>query len=271
MLSFKDKYRKLRNRLQDLGSAVIAFSGGLDSGLLAKVAFECLGKKAVAITACSKTYPVDELKSAKKIARAIGIPHKIIHTLEFKNKRFINNNQDRCYWCKRELFSELKEIARKLKIRYILDGTNYDDRRDSRPDLEANKEFKVISPLRECGFTKKDVRDLAGYLALDFCTKPQSACLSSRIPFGEKITSARLKKIEQAEKILKEFLSNRYIMRARDHRDILRIEIEKKGWTGLRKIDINRLTQKLKGCGYKYITLDLEGYVPAGLRIAHSA
>ncbi|MDP2923476.1 MAG: ATP-dependent sacrificial sulfur transferase LarE [Candidatus Omnitrophota bacterium] len=266
MNSLEKKYLRLKKLLTKLGSAVIAFSGGLDSGLLTKVAFDCLGKNIIAVTAFSPTYPSSELKFAKKIAKEIGARHIVIHTQEFKDRNFLNNTKHRCYWCKRELFSRLKEISRKFRIKYILDGTNYDDRKDVRPGLAANKEFSVISPLYKCRFTKQDVKKLTAFLAPSLCNKPSGTCLSSRIPFGEKITQKRLKKIEAAERILKNFLGENILLRARDHNDILRIEVENKGWTRLKKSDINKLIIRLKKCGYKYITLDLEGYVPAGLR-----
>jgi uncharacterized protein len=265
MHSLNHKYAQLRGFLRKLGSGVIAFSGGLDSAVLAKVAFDCLGRKTMAVTAESPTYKNIELMRAKNLAKQIGIKHIIIKTQEFRNRKFINNPSDRCYWCKRELFAKLLRICRKYQLKYILDGTNYDDAKDVRPGFLANREFKVVSPLYECKFNKEDLRQLAKKLNFSCLVKPQEACLASRIPFGEAITRERLKKIEAAEKILHDFLGEGIILRARDHCGILRIETEKKAWTGLVKIDINRLIVKLKKFGYKYITLDLEGYIPAGL------
>lgn len=267
----KKKYQRLKRKLNNLGSVVIAFSGGLDSAVLAKVAFDCLGGNALVVTAKSPTYKDVELKEAKRTAKIIGIKHIVINTREFKNKKFISNPKNRCYWCKRELFRRLEAIRRKYRIKYILDGTNYDDRLDNRPGFTANKEFKVVSPLYECKFGKQDLKGLAKELNFSSLIKPQSACLASRIPLGEPITMERLKRIEFAEIILRDFFGKAPLLRARDHKDILRIETENKAWTELTKIDINRLIKRLKDLGYKYITLDLEGYIPAGLRIAQSA
>jgi uncharacterized protein len=258
------KYNQLKNFLKDLGSVVIAFSGGLDSGFLCKVSFEVLGDKAVAVTAISPTYPLWDLKEAKKIAQEIGIKHILINTDEFKNKNFLKNSYNRCYWCKRELFSKLKKIAEDLKYKFILDGTNYQDKYDHRPGMKANKEFGVISPLYECKFNKEDIKKLAKFLKLSFWNKSSGTCLSSRIPFGERITLKRLKRIEKAESILKDFLEKNVLIRARDHQKILRIEIENN--KDLFKKDTDKIIKELKKIGYKYITLDLEGYIPAGKR-----
>ena len=225
----------------------------------------------MAVTAKSFTYKNEELVWARRIAKRIGIKHIIINTKEFKNKKFINNSQDRCYWCKRELFSCLTQINLRYRMKYILDGTNYGDRLDNRPGFMANKEFGVVSPLYECKFSKQELSRLAKRLNLSCLVRPQQACLASRVPFREPITRARLKKIEFAEKILSDFLGREIILRARDHNDILRIETEKKAWTKLKKIDINKIMTRLKKIGYKYIILDLEGYIPAGLRTAQSA
>lgn len=264
MTSLNKKYTALRKKILNLKSAVIAFSGGVDSSVLAKIVFDCLGKNSIAVTADSATYSSADLKEARKTAKLIGIRHIIIKTNEVKNKKFISNLPNRCYFCKRELFSKLRRLADKLGIKNILDGTNGDDCFDVRPGFTANKEFSVISPFLECGLTKKDIKELAGKLHI--CVKPPNACLASRIPFYEEITPLKLTKIEKAENILKKYFGNKNILRARDHGDILRIEIENKEWTKLGNSGINNLIKKLKEIGYKYITVDLEGYIPAGLR-----
>jgi uncharacterized protein len=266
MDSLNNKYIKLQKCLNKLGSGIIAFSGGLDSTVLTRIAYDCLGKKAIAVTANSPTYTHSDLKEARKIAKRIGIKHLVVHTNEFKNKHFTRNFRNRCYWCKKELFSRLKTIAVHNSIKYILDGTNYSDKFDKRPGLRANKEFGVISPFYTCRFSKKDIRNLAKILGFPFWDKPQGTCLSSRVPFGEEISLKRLKRVEKAENILKDFFGKRALIRARDHRDILRIELENKVWTKLKKSDINKPIRKLKRLGYKYITIDAEGYIPAGLR-----
>lgn len=264
MASLNKKYTALRKKILNLKSAVIAFSGGVDSSVLAKIVFDCLGKNSIAVTAKSATYSLAELKEAKKTAKLIGIRHIVIKTDEFKNKKFISNPLNRCYWCKRELFIKLRALAGEYKIKNILDGTNCDDCFDVRPGFAANKEFNIISPFLECGLTKADIKKLAG--KLNICQKIPNACLASRIPFCEKITPLKLTRIEKAENILKKYFGNKNILRARDHGNILRIEIENKEWTKLVNSGINNLIKKLKKIGYKYITIDLEGYIPAGLR-----
>jgi uncharacterized protein len=261
----QNKYCKLKRQLNNLGSGVIAFSGGVDSSLLTKVAFGCLGKNAVAVTAKSPTYSLSDLKEAKAFTKSIGIKHLVIDTGEFKNKRFTNNQKDRCCFCKQELFLRLKNIAKELSLKYIFDGTNKDDAKDIRPGQKANKQFNVISPLRDAGLTKEEIRSLCRKLGINY-QKPQGACLASRIHFGDKITKQNLMKVRRAEELLKKYFGGNVLFRARDHNTILRIEIGNKDWTKLKKSDINSLIQKLKKIGYKYITLDLEGYIPAGLR-----
>ncbi|UCG34764.1 MAG: ATP-dependent sacrificial sulfur transferase LarE [Candidatus Omnitrophota bacterium] len=264
--SLENKYQKLKKLLLDIGSGVIAFSGGKDSGLLAKVAYEVLGKNIFAVTAYSPTYPSWENKDSSKIAREIGISHLIIHTEEFKDNKFIRNHTDRCYWCKRELFSKIRKIADKKGNKYILDGTNFDDKDDIRPGLKANKEFSVRSPLYECKFRSQDIQDLARRLGLSFWDKPSGTCLSSRIPFGQEISLGRIKKVGEAEMFLRGFFGPKVLFRARDHGDLLRIEVANWEWTKMRKSDITKIVRKLKEIGYKYVTLDLEGYIPAGKR-----
>jgi len=271
MTALNKKYTALRKKILNLKAAVIAFSGGTDSSVLAKIVFDCLGKNSIAVTAKSATYTSSELKEATKAAKLIGIKHIVIETGEFKNEKFINNPLNRCYWCKRELFIKLKKLARAHKIKNILDGTNLDDCSDVRPGFAANKEFNVISLFLECSLTKKDIRQLAE--RLNISVKASNACLASRIPFYERITPLKLAKIEKAENILRKYFGNKNILRARSHNDILRIEIENKEWTKFGNSGINNLVKKLKKIGYKYITVDLEGYVPAGLRakrMAHS-
>ncbi len=262
----KEKYKDLKSVLSDIGSAVLAMSGGLDSGLLAKVAYEVLGKSALAVTAHSPTYPSWENQDSIKIANEIGIEHVVINTDEFKQDEFIRNDRDRCYWCKRELFLRLKEIADKKGYKHVLDGTNLDDKSDVRPGLRANEEFRVRSPLYECKIGRQDIKDLARSLGLSFWNKPSGTCLSSRIPFGQKISLGLIEKVAQAEMVLRDFFGPQELFRARDHGDLLRIEVANWEWTKAAKSDITKIVKKLKDIGYKYVTLDLEGYIPAGKR-----
>lgn len=263
-MALNRKYIALQKKITGLKSAIVAFSGGTDSAVLAKIVFNCLGKNSIAVTAKSATYASGELKDSVKTARLIGIKHIIIETAESRNKKFINNPLNRCYWCKRELFTRLRKLADKYKIKNILDGTNSSDSFDVRPGFAANKEFNVISPFLECGITKAEIKKLAEKLNIPI--KTPNACLASRVPFNEKITQKKLARIENAEAVLRSYLGGKNLFRCRDHNDILRIEIENKQWTKLINSGINNLIKKLKKSGYKYITLDLEGYIPAGLR-----
>jgi uncharacterized protein len=261
------KYHRLQKFLAGLDSAVIAFSGGVDSGLLAKIAYSVLKNKIIAITANSALYTLEDSQHAVYAAKEIGIKQQTIFTQELENKSFKRNLEDRCYWCKKELFSELKKIAVKNKFKHILDGTNYDDvTKDKRAGLRANKELGVISPFYECEFRSKEIVSLAKHLKLSFWKRPKGTCLASRISCGDPITLRKLETVALAEKILKKFLGADILLRARDHKDILRVETEKRNWTKLKKSDINSIVKKIKKLGYKYVTVDLEGYVPSGLR-----
>ena len=241
---------------------LIAFSGGVDSSFLLKVALDALGKDNVlAVTADSETYPRTELKEASDLARNLGLDgrHRIIQTSEFKIKKFSENPPDRCFYCKYELFSKLKKIARESKISYVLDGSNYSDRDDFRPGRKAINKLKIRSPLLESELTKQEIRKLSKKLGLPTWNKPAFACLSSRIPYGENITLEKLNRIEKAEEFLRS--SGFSQLRVRDHQGIARIELEAKELSKLMNQDLRKkVYQKLKSFGFSYVTLDLLGY-----------
>lgn len=260
------KIEKLYTCLKQLSSVVIAYSGGVDSAALTAAAYRALGKNAVAVTACSPTYTNTELRRAKKIAKQIGICHRVVHTDEFRDARFIRNHHDRCYWCKRALWQELTKVQNIFGFKHIVDGTNADDSADIRPGTRAKKEFSVVSPFLSCNFSKEDIRVLARRLRLPVWNAPAAACLASRIPFGESITPQRLARIEHAERILRSYMGPCALIRARDHENLVRIELHTQEWTKLLKSDINRCVVKLKKLGYRYVVLDLEGYIPAGIK-----
>ena len=197
------KYNQLKNELKKIDSAVVAFSGGIDSALVLKVAHDVLGEKIVAATADSPSLPRRELEETKKIAKQIGAKHIVISTEETKNENYLRNPSNRCYYCKSELYTKLKEVSKELEIKTIINGTNLDDLGDYRPGLKAAEENKVISPLRDAKLTKNEVRELAKYLGLEIWDKPSSPCLSSRIPYGQKITMKKLSMIEEAENFIK--------------------------------------------------------------------
>ena len=259
------KFEQLKKRLKKMEKVLIAFSGGVDSSFLLKIALDTLGKvNVLAVTADSETYPREELKDASNLAKDLGLDgrHRIIKTSELKLKNFSENPQDRCYYCKFKLFSKLKKIAQKNKISYVLDGSNYSDQNDFRPGRKALTELGIRSPLLESGLTKEEIRALSKKLKLPTWNKPALACLSSRIPYGEKITLEKLKRIEKAESFLKNLGFNQ--LRVRDHNDIARIELEPeelKKLAGVRLWRIRvKICDKFRGLGFTYITLDLLGY-----------
>lgn len=217
------KYGELKIIIKKLGSAIVAFSGGVDSTLVLKAAYDALGGKAVAVTADSPSLPRRELEETKNIAKQIGARHLIIQTKETENKNYLKNPSNRCYYCKSELYSKLKIISKQFGIKNILNGTNLDDLGDYRPGLSAADENNVISPLKDAKLTKKDVREIAKYLGLEIWDKPSSPCLSSRVPYGNAITLKKLFMIEEAENFLKDFGIRE--LRVRHFGGIARIEV----------------------------------------------
>lgn len=201
----QQKYESLKREIEKLGSSIVAFSGGVDSTLVLKVAHEVLGNKVVAVTADSPSLPRRELEQANKVAKQIGAKHIIIKTEETKDYNYLKNPNNRCYYCKSELYKKLKLISQQLKIRNILNGTNFDDLSDYRPGLVAAEEYNIISPLKDIKLTKNEVRVLAKQLGLEIWDKPSSPCLSSRVPYGQEITLKKLSMIEEAEDFLKDF------------------------------------------------------------------
>jgi len=257
--SLQQKYDHLRNIASQAGSALIAFSGGVDSTFLLKVCAEELGDKAVAVTARSETFPKRELEQAKTLARLIGAPHLVIDSEELKVPDFSNNPLHRCFLCKSELFSKLKKIAVEQSIPWIFDGNNADDAGDFRPGRAAARQLGVRSPLEEAGLNKEEIRELSKLLDLPTWNKPSFACLSSRFPYHTKITKSALQQVEEAEDFLWELGMREF--RVRHHDTLARLELGEKElslfWqdsTG------DKIVHHLKSLGYTYVTLDLEGY-----------
>lgn len=251
------KYEALKNYLTDLESVIVAFSGGVDSSLVAFVANEVLGDKALAVTSGSESLKREDLLLTQKLADEWSLPHKIIHTKEIKNKSYSVNPTNRCYYCKSTLYRDLQEVAEKENFRFILNGTNLDDLGDFRPGLTAAQEFHVKSPLVDCHFKKKDVRQLAERLKLKNAKKPQAACLSSRVPYGTEISIDMLKQIERAETVL-----NRMGLlqcRVRHHGEVARLEVPISEFEFVIQYQKDIVT-RIKNCGYLYVTLDLEGF-----------
>lgn len=254
------KLAVLRAVLKKMSSVVIAFSGGVDSSFLLKVANDTLPKgNVLAVTAVSETYTSSELKQAKRFAKELAIEHRIIFTNELEDKNFIKNPVDRCYYCKKVLFRKLVDIAKDEGFNFALDASNTDDAKDYRPGSRAKKEFKVRSPLMEAGFTKDDIRRYSRRLKLISADLPSMACLGSRFPYGQKIDKMALRKIEAAENFIRK--SGVVQVRVRYHNNIARIEVEKKDIKNfLHQKFCDKITKHLKRLGFKYITLDLEGY-----------
>lgn len=254
------KYLELQFILHKLESAVIGYSGGVDSTLLLKVAIDTLGDNALAVIGKSVTYPVREYEEAERFANSIGANYEVVYTEETDNIKFKENPPDRCYYCKTELFTKLTEIAAARNIKWIADGTNADDLGDFRPGLRAVREKNVRSPLLEAGFTKQDVRELSKSLNLPTWDKQSFACLSSRFPYGTAIDREKLKKIDAAETLIHDLGFKFFRVRHHDENTV-RIEVGKDEIEKfLDKYFRENFVAEIKKLGFKYITLDLEGY-----------
>lgn len=258
-MNTEEKLERLKDNIKTLESVVVAFSGGVDSSLVAKVCHDVLGDQALAVTARSETYPAYEYEEAREIAKEIGIRHITIDTSELNIEGFANNPPNRCYFCKSELFSKLKEIAREKGYKNVADGANLDDTGEYRPGLDAAKELEVRSPLKECGLRKPDIRKISKYLKLSNWDKPPYACMSSRFPYGNSITEEKLAIVAAAENYLRSIGLRQF--RVRHHDTIARIEVLPEDIPRL--LDEGKrkeLVGKFKEIGYKYITIDMEGY-----------
>lgn len=255
----QDKLARLRAILRSYGSALVAFSGGVDSTFLLKVAHEELGEKIVGVTARSETYPEHEFEEAVAFAKSKGIRHKVIETSELSIPAFQHNPPDRCYHCKKELFSELAALARDMNLAYVLDGANVDDKGDFRPGARAGRELGVRSPLQEAGFTKEEIRQASRAMGLPTWNKPSFACLSSRFPYGQEISREGVSRVGAAEQFLRD-LGLRQV-RVRHYGDTARIEVPQADIARLSQEETRRrIVARFKELGYIYITLDLEGY-----------
>ena len=253
------KAERLREILTGYESVLIAFSGGVDSAYLAIAAAETLGPRAIAVTADSPSYPDTHRRLALSIARDFGFAHEVINTTELDRPEYRANPSNRCYYCKDELFGRLAELAAERGVAVIVDGNNADDRDDYRPGRQAARDHGVRSPLDEAGLTKDEIRELAREAGLESWDEPASACLSSRIPYGHEVSNEVLRQIEQAEEVLRS-LGFR-IFRVRHHDTVARLEIARDEMARALDPAVNAtLTSALKGLGYQYVSLDLQGY-----------
>jgi len=255
----KNKLNILKAHLQSLNSVALAFSGGVDSTFLLKVASEVLGNNVIAVTARSSTYPEREFKEACKYAADFGVKHIVIDSEELDIEGFADNPTNRCFFCKNELFSKIKEVAKEYKIQHVIDGCNSDDVGDYRPGMQAAREHGVISPLKEAGMTKEDIRLLSKELGLPTWDKQAFACLSSRFPYGQKITREKLNMVDRAEQLLLDLGFKN--VRVRHHGDVARIEVASHERVKFFNTDLmDSVNEKLKEIGFTYAALDLKGY-----------
>jgi pyridinium-3,5-biscarboxylic acid mononucleotide sulfurtransferase len=265
-----NKLEKLRELLRSYGSCLVAYSGGVDSVFLAHVSHQVLGRKSLAAIADSPSLPRSELEEALELAEQFHFPVRVVRTKEFDNPSYLANPANRCYFCKHELFSELTPLAQSEGFAVIAYGENASDIGDFRPGASAASEFQVRAPLKEVGLTKIEIRELSGQLGLPTADKPQMACLSSRIPYGEPVSEEKLRMIEKAESVLRD--RGFHDIRVRHHElktgHLARIELGSQ--------EINQLFQnglflevagEIKQAGYQHVTIDLEGYRRGSLNL----
>ncbi len=253
----EDKYLSLIEIIRKCGSALIAFSGGVDSSYLAFAAKSVLDDKLILATAVSETFPSYEMRVAENFARLVGIKQILFNSSELDIEEFKKNSRERCYYCKKELFKKLILKAAELGINKVFSGANFDDRDDFRPGLAAQDELGVVSPLLEAGLTKLEIRYLSKKAGLNSWNRPQMACLTSRFPYGVKLDRNKFKAVELCEDYLRELGFSQY--RVRVHDELARIEIEPAEFDNI-IINRDKIAIFFKNCGFKFVSVDIEGF-----------
>lgn len=258
--SVEEKFARLKEIFLSMGRVVVAYSGGVDSTLLLRAAKESLGEAhVVAVTALSPLYPDRELAGAKRMAQEMDVKHILIESNELEIDGFSKNPSNRCYFCKKELFEEMQNLARKEAISFVVEGSTLDDEKDHRPGRRAIQELGIRSPLQEARFTKEDVRELSRTLGLPTWDKPSFACLASRFPYGEEITPEGLRMVDEAEDFL--FSLGFKQVRVRHYQSLARIEVYPEEMSRLMNGSLReKVVNRLKKIGYRYVTLDLQGF-----------